>query len=68
MTNSNCPTALGALVGAPLGARLVRRWSLRPVTVPALTVAALTMGGCGFRWTRPVPGRPSPTPCDRPAA
>ncbi|MFD3418289.1 MFS transporter [Streptomyces decoyicus] len=42
------PTALGAILGAPLGARLVRRWSLRPVTAPALTVAALTMGAYGF--------------------
>ncbi|MBB5803085.1 EmrB/QacA subfamily drug resistance transporter [Saccharothrix ecbatanensis] len=42
------PTALGALVGAPLATRLVRRLSLRPVAVPALTVAALTMGGYGF--------------------
>jgi hypothetical protein len=45
---ANLPTALGAIVGAPLGSRLVRRLSLRPVTVPALTVAALTMGGYGF--------------------
>lgn len=45
---ANIPTAFGALAGAPLGARLVRRLSLRPVSVPALTVAALTMGGYGF--------------------
>ncbi|MFJ7421419.1 hypothetical protein ACIQXD_22785 [Streptomyces uncialis] len=47
------PTALGAILGAPLGAYLVRRWSLRLVTVPALTVpartvAALTMGAYGL--------------------
>ena len=42
------PTALGAILGAPLGARLVRRWSLRPIAAPALTVAALTMGAYGF--------------------
>lgn len=42
------PTALGAVLGAPVGARLVRRWSLRLVTVPALTVAALTMGAYGL--------------------
>lgn len=45
---ASLPTALGALVGAPLGAWMVRRWSLRPVTVPALTVAALAMGAYGF--------------------
>lgn len=45
---ANIPTALGALVGAPLATRLVRRMSLRLVCVPALTVAALTMGGYGF--------------------
>ncbi|MBT2383392.1 MFS transporter [Streptomyces sp. ISL-11] len=45
---ASLPTALGAVLGAPLGARLVHNWSLRSVTVPALTVAALTMGACGF--------------------
>ncbi|MFI6046606.1 MFS transporter [Nocardia sp. NPDC051321] len=45
---ANIPTAVGAIVGAPLGARLVRRWSLRSVTVPALTVAALFMGAFGL--------------------
>lgn len=40
--------AVGAVVGAPLGARLVRRWSLRPVAVPALTAAALSMGAVGL--------------------
>ncbi|MGP8304318.1 MFS transporter [Streptomyces inhibens] len=45
---ASLPTALGAILGAPLGARLVRRWSLRPITAPALTVAALTMGAYGF--------------------
>lgn len=42
------PTALGAIIGAPLGARLVSKWSLRPVAVPSLLVAALTMAGYGF--------------------
>ncbi|MCX5195924.1 MFS transporter [Streptomyces sp. NBC_00249] len=42
------PTAVGATLGAPVGARLVRQWSLRTVTVPALTVAALTMGAYGL--------------------
>jgi EmrB/QacA subfamily drug resistance transporter len=42
------PTALGAMFGAPVGARLVRRWSLRLVTVPALALAALTMGAYGL--------------------
>lgn len=45
---ASLPTALGAILGAPLGARLVRRWSLRPVAAPALTAAALTMGAYGF--------------------
>ncbi|MGW4027552.1 MFS transporter, partial [Streptomyces sp. NPDC005009] len=45
---ANIPTAVGALAGAPLAARLVRRLPLRLVTVPALAVAALTMGGYGF--------------------
>ncbi len=45
---ANVPTAVGALVGAPLAARLVRRLSVRVVTVPALTVAALTIGGYAF--------------------
>jgi EmrB/QacA subfamily drug resistance transporter len=45
---ANIPTAVGAVVGAPLGTRLVRRWSLRAVTVPALTVAAFSMGAVGF--------------------
>ncbi|MDO0924875.1 MFS transporter [Streptomyces sp. TG1A-8] len=45
---ANVPTAVGAIVGAPLGAHLVRRWSLRPVAVPALTVAAFTMGAVGL--------------------
>ncbi|MFF8034765.1 MULTISPECIES: MFS transporter [unclassified Streptomyces] len=45
---ANIPTAFGALVGAPLATRLVRRLPLRLVTVPALTVAALTMGGYAF--------------------
>ncbi|WP_242643556.1 MFS transporter [Streptomyces laculatispora] len=45
---ASLPTALGALLGAPLGAGLVRRWSLRAVTVPALTAAALAMGAYGF--------------------
>ncbi len=45
---ANVPTAAGAVIGAPLGARLVRRWSLRPVAVPALAVGAFTMGAVGF--------------------
>ncbi|MEU8892289.1 MFS transporter [Streptomyces sp. NPDC048442] len=45
---ASLPTALGAILGAPLGPRLVRRWSLRTVCAPALTVAALTMGAYGF--------------------
>jgi EmrB/QacA subfamily drug resistance transporter len=45
---ANIPTAVGALAGAPLASRLVRHLPLRLVTVPALTVAALTMGGYGF--------------------
>ncbi len=44
---ANIPTALGAIAGAPLASRLVRRLSLRPVAVPAFTVAALTMAGYG---------------------
>ncbi|WP_051186703.1 MFS transporter [Nocardia tenerifensis] len=42
------PAAVGAMVGGPLGIRLVRRWSLRPVTGTALTVAALGMGSFAF--------------------
>jgi EmrB/QacA subfamily drug resistance transporter len=42
------PTALGALAGAPLAPRLVRRLSLRLVAVPAFVLAALTMGAYGF--------------------
>ncbi|MFE3492235.1 MFS transporter [Streptomyces sp. NPDC059175] len=45
---ANVPTAAGAVVGAPLGARLVSRWSLRPVAVPALTVAAFSFGAVGL--------------------
>jgi EmrB/QacA subfamily drug resistance transporter len=45
---ANVPTAVGAVVGAPLGARLVRRWSLRPVALPAITVAAFAFGAVGF--------------------
>lgn len=45
---ANLPTAIGAIVGAPLGAQLVRTWSLRSVTVPSLLVAALTMGVYGI--------------------
>ncbi|MEV0736161.1 MFS transporter [Streptomyces sp. NPDC050549] len=42
------PTAVGAIAGAPLGARLVRRTSLPAVAPPSLAVAALTMGAYGF--------------------
>ncbi|MBW5424069.1 MFS transporter [Streptomyces sp. BG9H] len=45
---ASIPTAVGATLGATVGARLVRRWSLLLVTAPALTVAALTMGAYGF--------------------
>ncbi|MFI6169325.1 MFS transporter [Nocardia sp. NPDC051052] len=45
---ANIPTAVGAIVGAPLGAGLVRRWSLRAVAVPALIVVALSMGAFGL--------------------
>ncbi|GAA2998751.1 MFS transporter [Actinokineospora diospyrosa] len=45
---ANIATALGAIAGAPLATRLVRRLSLRPVAVPALAVAALTMGAYGL--------------------
>ncbi|MCG8927440.1 MFS transporter [Lentzea sp. CC55] len=45
---ANIPTAVGALVGAPLATRLVRRFSLRVVAVPAFTSAALTMAGYAF--------------------
>ncbi|QKV75843.1 MFS transporter [Amycolatopsis sp. Hca4] len=45
---ANVPTAVGAVVGAPLGARLVRRWNLRVVAVPSVAVAALTFGAVGF--------------------
>ncbi|MFK0044242.1 hypothetical protein ACIQU4_09055 [Streptomyces sp. NPDC090741] len=38
----------GAILGAPLGAGLVRRCSLRPVAAPALTAAALTTGAYGY--------------------
>ncbi|MEL5953650.1 MFS transporter [Streptomyces sp. CLV115] len=38
------PAVLGTIAGAPLGVRLVRRRSLRPVTVTALTTAGLAMG------------------------
>ncbi|WP_138909437.1 MFS transporter [Streptomyces chryseus] len=40
--------AIGAVAGAPVGARLVQRWSPALVTVPALTVAALTTGAYGL--------------------
>lgn len=42
------PAAFGTIVGAPLGVRLVRQWSLRPVTVTALATAALAMGSNMF--------------------
>lgn len=41
---ASIPTAVGAIVGAPLSARLVRRWPLRTVSVPAITVLALSIG------------------------
>ncbi|MGW4683343.1 MFS transporter [Streptomyces sp. NPDC004244] len=45
---ANVPTAFGALAAAPLASRLARRLPLRLVTVPAITVAALTMGAYAF--------------------
>ncbi|MEV7779269.1 MFS transporter [Kitasatospora sp. NPDC088351] len=45
---ANVPTAVGAVIGAPLGQRLVMRWSLRPVALPSLTVAALSFGAVGL--------------------
>ncbi|MBM7167670.1 MFS transporter [Streptomyces sp. G44] len=42
------PTALGAVLGATLGARLVRHRPLRVVSGAALTVAALSMGAYGL--------------------
>ncbi|MFI9507964.1 MFS transporter [Nocardia sp. NPDC052566] len=45
---ASSPAAFGAIIGGPLGIRLVRRWSLRPVTVTALTVSALAMGSFAF--------------------
>lgn len=45
---ANIPTAVGAILGAPLSARLVRRWPLSTVSVPALTVLALSMGAVGL--------------------
>lgn len=41
---ASSPGALGAIIGGPLGIRLVRRWGLRPVTATAMTVVALAMG------------------------
>ncbi|WP_433207914.1 MFS transporter [Nocardia sp. CA-107356] len=45
---ASSPAALGVIIGGPLGIRLVHRWSLRPVTTTALTVAGLAMGSFGF--------------------
>ncbi|MFI1914197.1 MFS transporter [Nocardia sp. NPDC020380] len=42
------PAAFGVIIGGPLGPRLVRRWSLRVVTVPALIIAGLCMGAGEF--------------------
>ncbi|WP_327140299.1 MFS transporter [Nocardia sp. NBC_01327] len=41
---ASSPAAFGAMIGGPLGIRLVRRWTIRPVTATAVTVAALAMG------------------------
>jgi EmrB/QacA subfamily drug resistance transporter len=38
------PAALGVTIGAPLGARGVRRFGFRPVAAPALGLTALTYG------------------------
>ncbi|WP_242892883.1 MFS transporter [Actinomadura litoris] len=43
-----CPVAAGLMVGAPLAVRLVSRYSLRPVAVPALAVSALAMGSAAL--------------------
>ncbi|WP_069165395.1 MFS transporter [Nocardia altamirensis] len=40
--------AIGVMIGGPLGVRLVRRWSLRPVAGTALVVAGLAMGSFGL--------------------
>lgn len=45
---ASSPGAIGAIVGAPLGIRLGRRWSLGPVAATALTVAGLAMGSFGL--------------------
>lgn len=45
---ATAPSALGVIIGGPLGVRLTRRYSLRPVTAIALTVAALAMGSYFF--------------------
>ncbi|MFB7615211.1 MFS transporter [Kitasatospora sp. NPDC056181] len=42
------PAAFGSIVGAPLGVRLSRRWSLRSVTASALATAGLAMGSLMF--------------------
>ncbi|WP_067691323.1 MFS transporter [Nocardia jejuensis] len=42
------PAAVGVMIGGPLGVRLVQKWSLRPVSATALTVAALAMGSFGL--------------------
>jgi len=38
------PAAIGVMLGAPVGTRLVARFSVRPVTATGLTVAALAIG------------------------
>lgn len=42
------PAAFGAIIGGPLGIRLVRRWGQRRVTATSLTIAALAMGTFAF--------------------
>ncbi|MEV6769035.1 MFS transporter [Nocardia sp. NPDC051030] len=45
---ASSPGAIGAMIGGPLGIRLVRKSSLRVVSAPALAVAGLAMGTFGF--------------------
>jgi MFS family permease len=41
---TSLPAAVGVMLGAQLGTRLVARFSVRPVTVTGLTIAALALG------------------------
>jgi EmrB/QacA subfamily drug resistance transporter len=42
------PGAVGVILGAPVATRLVRRWSVWPVTTAALAGAGLAMGSFGL--------------------